>query len=274
MFFSYSTKHYEYNEMNEHIHWLCFIGIISILCIMVVIDLLYHLWRFGISMTPSSKRARETLIKVLNQHQIIPNEQGKIYDLGAGLGGLGLTLVITFQCSVLAYEKAYTPYYLGRFYTCIYLNLYRKWLRFKMDTSQINIDRLQIIWHQRDIVDALKDYEINGLYLTYLCPEQMQRLSTLFRLLQQNKPKDSIKKYPTNHKADQMSKPQLNSIYNTQNDDSHWIEGSINSSLDSSLDSSLGICVVSLLFALPDFDARYQYNVPNLYRDPIYIYYL
>ena len=111
--------------MNIRVYWICLIGILFILCIMIVIDLLYHLWRFGISMTPSSKQARTILINIINQHQLIPKVEGKVYDLGAGLGGLSLTLLTTFQCSVIAYEKAHTPYYLGRLYTFMYLKMYR-----------------------------------------------------------------------------------------------------------------------------------------------------
>lgn len=77
----------------------------------VLISLVVWSVRTGISPMPSSRAAKQALLKLLQDRM----HEGVIYELGAGWGTLAFPLAKAFpRCHIIAFERSPIPYYFCR----------------------------------------------------------------------------------------------------------------------------------------------------------------
>lgn len=77
-----------------------------IFLVLILANILWYSWRYGITPTPTSSGVKKVILKVLPS--LIP---GKILELGSGWGNVAFTLARHFpQNTVEAYEISPFPY--------------------------------------------------------------------------------------------------------------------------------------------------------------------
>ena len=112
-----------------------------------------YTFRLGVSPMPSSKKAKDAMVRFLLQNI----EGGKIYELGSGWGGLAERLAKEYpKATVLAIELSPVPYFYSRARQLL--------------CKRTNLIILRKDFHEHDLSDA-------KAVICYLFPDAMKKLA-------------------------------------------------------------------------------------------------
>lgn len=154
---------------------------------LILLSMAYDAWRLEITPTPSSRRAREEMIKACGKQLTSTNYQEvTIHELGFGWGGLlfelsqrRLTEGWSSVTSVQGYELAILPYlWLTLRLWLMRLWLMRLWLRLRM-SHRSNSEEIQL--YRSDCLQAFERAKAGDVLVCYLCPAQMKRIADHLR---------------------------------------------------------------------------------------------
>lgn len=150
---------------------IAWMGGIAIVCVLLL-SIAHATWRLQIAPMPSSRHARMRIVDlVAAQLHATPQGRQTIFELGSGWGGLAAGIAGTIpapatQC-VRGHERSVVPYVVSRL------------LRQRSPL---------LTFHRRDITDAVVQARSGDVLISYLCPEQMQRLSAAILARQDRDP--------------------------------------------------------------------------------------
>lgn len=142
---------------------------------LILLSMAYDAWRLEITPTPSSRRAREEMIKACGKQLTSTNYQEvTIHELGFGWGGLlfelsqrRLTEGWSSVTSVQGYELAILPY--------LWLTLrLRLWMSHRSNSEEIQL-------YRSDCLQAFERAKAGDVLVCYLCPAQMKRIADHLR---------------------------------------------------------------------------------------------
>ncbi len=79
--------------------------------LMIIGNVLWYSWRFGITPTPTSRKVGKSIIDIL---PFIKEDQ-RIYELGSGWGTMSFALATHYpQCEIYAFEISPIPYFFSK----------------------------------------------------------------------------------------------------------------------------------------------------------------
>lgn len=132
---------------------------------LISVSIVWSTLKVGISPMPSSRKARNAIIKLMKD-----TGNGPVYELGSGWGGLALVLAKRFpQRSIISYEASYIPWLLSvviqKLLRIDNLKIYRKdFLRADLSEAEVLVCYLHTEGMQQ-IADKLKDEEQGHRFL-------------------------------------------------------------------------------------------------------------
>ena len=133
--------------------------------IAVSLSIVWSTLKVGISPMPSSRKARNAIIKLIDD-----TGNGPVYELGSGWGGLALLLAKRFpKRSIISYEVSFIPWLISVIFQKLLridnLKIYRKdFLRADLSEAEVIVCYLHTEGMQQ-IADKLKDEEQGNCFL-------------------------------------------------------------------------------------------------------------
>lgn len=148
----------------ELLLWL----VIGLVVLLALLELVWRTARLGIGPTPSGALARAQLIALCRAELSERVGGARLYELGSGWGGLAraLSQSITLEHTVTGLELSWAPLLVSRLMTWL--------LAWRGTGARLSFERGDLV----ALVPRLRGGE---LLVCYLCPEQLQRLSTALK---------------------------------------------------------------------------------------------